>query len=146
MTGSTIYEEEMMEEEDTIELIDLLRVVWKWKWMIIIFTLVCAIGAGVISYNLPEVYSISAVIEPGVIGINENGALIYVDDPSHVKSKIENMFFHLGLDIEEKKYIHKFKASNPKGSRIVKLTSECPSAKIDLCIKGMKPKFQISIF
>ncbi len=38
-----------MEEEDTIELIDLLRVVWKWKWFIIIFTLICAIGAGVIS-------------------------------------------------------------------------------------------------
>jgi len=40
-----------------IELIDLLRVLWKWKWMIILTTFVCMLAAGVVSFMMPKIYS-----------------------------------------------------------------------------------------
>ena len=50
--------------EDEIELIDLLRVIWKWKYLIIGGTLVCAIAAMVISSIMPKIYRIETVIHP----------------------------------------------------------------------------------
>ncbi len=47
-------------EEDTVELIDYLRVIWKRKRLIIVGTLACmAATAGVVSFMLPEVYKAS---------------------------------------------------------------------------------------
>lgn len=56
-------------EEDTIELIDYLRVIWKWKWMIIIGTLVCMVATGAVSFLLPKIYQASVtfmVSEPKI--------------------------------------------------------------------------------
>lgn len=136
--------EKTMEEEDTRELIDYLRVVWQWKWMIILVTLACMISVGVISFILPEVYQISAVIEPGTIGTNKDGALIYFDDPSNITSRIEEGVFNLrilkSLGINPKKTddMPEFDASTPRGSKIVKITCEYEFAEIDLGIKAMK--------
>ena len=46
-------------EEDTIELIDYLRVIWKWKWIIIIGTFVCIVATGAVSFLLPKSYQAS---------------------------------------------------------------------------------------
>ena len=83
-----------MEEEDTIELIDLLRFLWKWKWLIIAFSLTCAIAAGIISFSMNEVYKVSMVIEPGVIDIDPNDNLVYLDSASNVKSKIDSQAYN----------------------------------------------------
>ena len=131
-----------MEEEDTIELIDYLRVVWKWKWMIILVTLVCVISAGVISLKMPEIYSITAMIEPGTIGSNKDGELIYFDSPDNIKSKIEEGAYNrkiinaLKLN-PNKKGIPEFEADTPRGSRIIKIACEYESTEIDLGIKAM---------
>ncbi len=53
--------------EDEIELIDLLRVIWKWKYLIIGGTLVCAIAAMVISSIMPKIYRIETIIRPGIL-------------------------------------------------------------------------------
>ncbi len=37
--------------DDEIELIDLLRVLWKWKWMIILITFVCMLAAGGVQFH-----------------------------------------------------------------------------------------------
>ena len=42
--------------EDEINLIDYLRVLWKWKWLIIAGTLICAVAAAVISSQMPKIY------------------------------------------------------------------------------------------
>ena len=59
--------------EDEIELIDLLRVVWKWKYLIIGGTLVCAIAAMVISLVMPKIYRIETIIRPGILSFGEDG-------------------------------------------------------------------------
>ena len=48
--------------EDEINLIDYLKVLWKWKWLIIAGTMICAVAAAVISLQMPKIYEISTVI------------------------------------------------------------------------------------
>jgi uncharacterized protein involved in exopolysaccharide biosynthesis len=51
--------------EDEIELIDYLRVVWKWKWLIIGGTLLCLFAVAIYGYTRPvfKMYKVSALIE-----------------------------------------------------------------------------------
>lgn len=53
--------------EQNVELIDYLRVFWKWKLLIILITVVCAVASGVISFVLPEIYQSSVIVEIGRI-------------------------------------------------------------------------------
>ena len=75
--------------EDDIELMDYLRVIWKWKYLIMVGTAVCALAAAVISISMPKVYSVETILQPAVAGISENGEKIYIDSPSNMKAFIE---------------------------------------------------------
>ncbi len=55
-----------MVEENT-ELIDYLGVIWKWKLLIVLIAVVCAVTSGVISFVLPKIYQSSAIFEVGRI-------------------------------------------------------------------------------
>ena len=59
--------------ENEIELIDLLRVIWTWKYLIIGGTLICAIAGMVIGLIMPKIYLIETVIRPGILRIEEKG-------------------------------------------------------------------------
>ena len=83
----TRYREEQFEDE--IELMDYLRVIWKWKYLIAAGTLICAVAAGVISFSMPKVYSIDMVVRPGMLTVNETGNQVYVDSPQNIKAVIE---------------------------------------------------------
>ena len=115
-----------MEEEDTIELIDLLRIVWKWKWFILGFPFACAIAAGIISFSMPEVYEVSMIIEPGVIDIDPNGKFIYLDSPSNIKSKIDSQVYNRRifekLHADPKKLDLEFKTTLPRNSNTLKIS------------------------
>jgi len=80
--------------EDEIELMDYLRVIWKWKYLIVSGTLICAIGAGVISFSKPKVYRIDMVAQPGILAMNEAGNNVYIDSPGNIKAIIEAGTFH----------------------------------------------------
>ena len=75
--------------EDEIELMDYLRVIWKWKYLIMVGPAVCALAAAVISISMPKVYSVETILQPAVAGISENGEKIYIDSPSNMKAFIE---------------------------------------------------------
>ena len=83
--------------EDEIELIDLLRVIWKWKYLIIGGTLVCAIAAMVVSSIMPKIYRIETVIRPGILSIGEEGEKNYIDTPDNIKALIETGIFDTEL-------------------------------------------------
>ena len=74
--------------EDEIEIIDLLRILWKWRYLIIGGTVVCAIMAAVISYNMKKIYRIEMLISPGILNI-QNNEKIFVDSAVNIKSLIE---------------------------------------------------------
>ena len=83
----TRYREEQFEDE--IELMDYLRVIWKWKYLIAAGTLICAVAAGVISFSMPKVYSIDMVVRPGMLTMDEEGKEVYADSPQNIKAMIE---------------------------------------------------------
>jgi capsular polysaccharide biosynthesis protein len=79
--------------EDGIELIDFLRVIWKWRYLIIGGTLACVIAAMVISSIMPKIYRIETVIRPGILSIEKEGKKIYIDTPENIKALIETGIF-----------------------------------------------------
>jgi uncharacterized protein involved in exopolysaccharide biosynthesis len=119
-----------MGEKNTLELIDLLRVIWKWKWFIVVFAFSCSALAGIISFSRPSIYEVSMVIEPSVININKDGELIYLDSPLNMKAKIDSNSYSTRI-LKRLGPIHKlsnpdfdFKTIRPSDSNIVKITYE----------------------
>ena len=52
-------------QEDTVELIDYLRVIWKRKILIIVGTLVCIVAGGVMTLRLPVTYHAEVLMRIG---------------------------------------------------------------------------------
>ncbi len=74
---------------EEIELMDYLRVMWKWKYLILGGTLLCALIAGVISFQMPKVYRITMVLRPGILQVAWDGKNIYIDSPQNIKAMID---------------------------------------------------------
>ncbi|MBW1795885.1 MAG: hypothetical protein JRF30_11830 [Deltaproteobacteria bacterium] len=133
----TRYREEQFEDE--IELMDYLRVMWKWKYLIMAGTLICAVAAGVISFSTPKVYRIDMVIQPGILTMNEAGKGVYVDSPKNIKAMIEaGTFDRVILDHIGESNNHvlpkslKFKTNIPKNSNALKVSYETSNVKLGL--------------
>lgn len=138
------YRHENHYEEDEINLIDLLRVIWKWKWLIIAGVVICVVTAAVISFRMPRIYEVSMYIEPGIVGVNkENGNFLYIDSPADISGKIRGgvynqkleAMFHLGLHNKVD-----FKSSPLKNSNPIKITSRWKEGETGL---GMKVSLQL---
>jgi len=71
--------------ENEIELMDLLVVLWKRKWLIVIGTLVCAITAGIVAFNMPKIYEVSSSIEMGKV---DSG---FVEESPVISRKIKSI-------------------------------------------------------
>lgn len=119
--------------DDEIELVDYLRVIWKRKWMIILITFVCMVAAGVASFMMPRIYAVSMIIEPAVIGMQENGNPILFD-MMNVKGKIENEIYNTRIlsrmNINPRLKQLGFKVVNPKNTKFLKISSEWEQNKI----------------
>lgn len=100
---------------DEIELIDLLRVIWKWKYLILIGTFVCAFAAGAISVFTPPLYRIGTLLElddikilsdssdDGNIEVAKNLETSYLVPPANIEAMLE-----LGvLNSDIRKYLKK---------------------------------------
>lgn len=74
--------------EDEIELMDYLRVIWKWKWLIITGTLFGVLAASIYSFTRPVVkmYKVSALIEVD--------PWVKLDPLKEIRSMIENGMFN----------------------------------------------------
>ena len=125
--------------EDEIELIDYLRVLWKWKWLIIAGTLICAVVAAVISLQMPRIYEISTVIEPGITGVKDNGSYMYIDSVANISGKINegvyNRRIQEALNLNPLKTEVEFKTAIVKEVSMIKLTSQWQEESVDLGIK-----------
>lgn len=114
--------------EDEIELMDLLLVIWKWKYLILAGTFALAIVVAIISYIQPTMYRTSIVLKPGVLEIDETDKIAYIDSPENIKALIENDLKHRILD--DIKSSKRTKSSNlsdirvdiPKGSSIINVS------------------------
>lgn len=57
------------EPKNEVDLMDYIYFLWQKKWLIIIPTLFCVITAGVVSFILPSVWKVDAIIQPSKIFI-----------------------------------------------------------------------------
>ena len=75
--------------EDEIELIDILRVIWKWKYLIIVGTVICGVISASISLSMPKIYRVDMTIQPGILKISPIGERVYIDSGGNIKNIIE---------------------------------------------------------
>ena len=75
--------------DDEIELIDLIRIIWKWKWLIVVGTLVFSLSVGLYSQSQPKIYSVDMVIRPGVADITDQGGFVYIDNEQNIRAMIQ---------------------------------------------------------
>ena len=127
--------------EDEIELMDYLRVMWKWKYLIMAGSFICAIVGGVISFSMPKVYRINMVLKPGVLTISQAGKEVYIDSAQNIKAIIEAGT----LDREILNSVSdnsngvpppslKFKTKMPKGSDTLKVSYDSSGKNMGLRI------------
>ena len=127
--------------EDEINLIDYLRVLWKWKWLIIAGTLICAVAAAVISFQMPKIYEISTVIEPGIIGVTNSGNYTYMNS-KNISGKINEGAYNKSikklLNIHPSKTNLEFQADVGKFTNQIKISAECKEKDVDLGLEASK--------
>ncbi len=120
--------------KDEKELMDYLLVLWKWKYLILSGTVICAIIALIISLTTPknpEVYRIDMVLEPGVKKINDEGEKVYIKSPNKIKGLVEGGAFNNQIlnDIKDSNIKNmpvslNFKVTIPKNTNILKISYE----------------------
>jgi len=127
--------------EDEIGLMDYLKVLGKWKYLILVGTLVCAIGAAVVSLNMTKVYSIGTVLTPGVAKVEANGKITYIGSPQEIKTLIETGALETrvlrNVKVSNKEDLPKslaFKVKTTKRSNALEISYETPDIDLGLQI------------
>jgi len=128
-------------EDEKINLIDYLRVIWKWKWLIIAGVLICVIVAAIISLQMPKIFEVSMVIEPGIAGVNNFGDFVYIDSAENINEKINEEVYNRrvekALQLDPLKTRIKFKATlTRQKTNVIKVTSRWRESDINLGIKS----------
>jgi len=127
---------------DEIQLIDYMRVIWRWKWLIILGTFLCMVVAGVVSFIMPTVYEVSMTIEPGIIGADKDGNFIYLDSRDNIEEKIRgdlyNRRIEKALNINPLKKDIKFEVRPQKETNFIKVTSEWEDNKVELGLRALE--------
>jgi len=132
---------------EVIELIDFLQIIWRWKYLILVGTLVFALAAGVISSNKPKVYRINMVLKPGVVKIDSYGGRIYVDSADNMKALLEAGTFNNEIRVYLKTLKDKnrpdqlqFRVTALKRSNIIKISYETQYVDTGIQILNHIPK------
>jgi capsular polysaccharide biosynthesis protein len=127
--------------DDEIELIDILLVIWKWKYVILAGTLAFGIAAAIISFialkQQPVMYRTSIVLKPGIVKIDENDKKVFIDTPENIKNLIENdLKYNILSQIKNSNNsklsnTFNFQTDIPKGSDLLNVSLESTDAKED---------------
>lgn len=125
------------DNEDEIELIDLLRVIWSRRVFIVFTTLILMAGAGVVSQILPKKYETTALIQIGRVWEKEIESPYLTKEWIFSDAFLSQIIKKLGLDttpdqMRKKKSIEvKVLESGPSGNKTplllsVRVQSEIP--------------------
>jgi LPS O-antigen subunit length determinant protein (WzzB/FepE family) len=127
--------------KDEIELIEILQVLWKWKYLILFGTLICAgIGAG-ISLMMPKIYRVSMILQPAVLEISRAGKTIYIDSPENIKAMIESGSFNSSILKDLRSRVKgdiprslRFKVKTPSRSNVLQVVYEGSNRELNISI------------
>ncbi|MGB2929055.1 MAG: Wzz/FepE/Etk N-terminal domain-containing protein, partial [Desulfobacterales bacterium] len=139
--------------EDEIELIDILRVLWKRKYLIIAGTIFFGLIAAIISFVMPKIYSIDMVLRPGILSVGEQGKNVYIDSPQNIKALIDSETFNndilnylneIKMDKVPKEF--DFKVTIPKQSDTIKVQYETADIKQGVVIQNRLSKLILDTY
>jgi capsular polysaccharide biosynthesis protein len=133
--------------EDEIELFDILSVIWKRKYFILLGTSICLLAAAFISFSIPKIYRIDMILQPGIVSTDPHGQKVYIDSVENIKTIIETN----ALKSEIIKSLQKINRKNPlkslklrafvpKKSDILKVSYE--SDRVDFGINVLNEVYQ----
>ncbi len=121
-------DEIMNKNDNDIELMDFLFVLWRRKWLIIIPAFFCVIVVAVISFFLPKKWEIDTIFLPSKFFTQtEQGTFeeIVAVDPKQIAGQINeesyNQFISAELDINIKEF-PKLKAENLEETKLVRIS------------------------
>lgn len=130
-------------DEDEIKLNDFVKVIWKWKYLILLGTFVFGLSAMIISFNKTKMYSIVMLLRPATLSIGKKGGF-YIDSPEKIKALTESGMFK--NDIEKIIYISsppKIKALIESGAFNNNILSYLNDSKMDKIPKALN--FEVKI-
>ena len=130
--------EQNTQEQEEVDLIEYLNVLWKRRWLIIVPTVLLALIAGVVSFLLPPVWEVDAVIQPSKFFVQSDAGTfteIIVVDPKQLAGQINQRSYerliNAQLNLDPRKF-PTLKAENPKDTKLVRVsiqTGETEKAK-----------------
>jgi LPS O-antigen subunit length determinant protein (WzzB/FepE family) len=86
--GRTRDQIERQAGDAQIGVITLMRLMWKWKIVILAGTLGCALAALLISNLIPHVYEVDMLVENVQIGTDKAGERVYLGDLQNISNRI----------------------------------------------------------
>ncbi len=130
--------EQNAQEQEEVDLIEYLNVLWKRRWLIIVPTVLLALITGVVSFLLPPVWEVDAVIQPSKFIVQSDAGTfteIIVVDPKQLAGQINQRSYERQINAQLNLDPRKFptlKAENPKDTKLVRVsiqTGEAEKAK-----------------
>lgn len=113
-------ENQHAEQTDEIDLMDYINVLWKWKKLIIIGTLLCMLIAGIVSFLLPPIYRVNTIIEIGTTGVVIENPLSLLEK---IKGGVYDEKIREELNIKEADY-PEIKLDNPNNTALIGINIE----------------------
>ena len=113
--------EDRMPNYEEVDLMDYLKVVWKWKYLIIIGTVVCAAIAGVVSLSLPKVYETTEVIEIGKVVGSSLTNVKAVKSIMESESFADEVIHTLNLNENPRHLLERIKVQVTNGTNMLKI-------------------------
>jgi len=114
-------------DENEIDLMDYLNVIWKRKWLIIIPAFFLVVAAALYSFRLPKVWEVDAIMLPSKFFVQtEQGqfAEVVVTDPKQIAGQINqesyNNLIAAELNLDARKFPN-FKAENLQDTKLVRI-------------------------
>lgn len=122
--------------DDEIELIDIFRVLWKWKAFITLGTLLFGIIAFTYCYFQDKVYQVSMTVQPGMMYVSESNKRVMIDSIDTIVGRIDAGIYDDSIinavikkpDSEKPEFL-KFKVETPEKSDVFHVNYE--TANID---------------
>ena len=130
--------EQNTQEQEEVDLIEYLNVLWKRRRLIIIPTVLLVLIAAVVSFLLPPVWEVDAVIQPSKFFVQSAAGTfteIIVVDPKQLAGQINQRSYERLISAQLNLDLRKFptlKAENPRDTKLVRVsiqTGETEKAK-----------------
>ncbi|MFA6012009.1 MAG: Wzz/FepE/Etk N-terminal domain-containing protein [Desulfobacteraceae bacterium] len=76
-------------KENEVTLFDILRIIWKWRFLIGGGVVAFGIASILISFTLKKIYNISMIVQPGIISTDDSGKRVFIDTVETIAGRIE---------------------------------------------------------